>query len=61
MKRLLLILVLPLAGCSSLELLENRVSCSMDRKQAYVNSMYGPVGVTSKVAPADSEVICKGK
>ena len=59
MKRLaLLLLALPLAGCSTLEAFDNRISCSMDGRQAYVNSMYGPLGVSSKVAASDAKVIC---
>ncbi len=57
-KIFLVFLCMLLSGCASLDFLENRVSCSVDGKQAYVNSMYGPVGVTSKVAKADAAVIC---
>jgi uncharacterized protein YceK len=59
MRKLALILaVMVLAGCSTLEAFDNRVSCSMDGWQAYVNSMYGPVGVSSKIAAADAKAIC---
>lgn len=54
-------LALLLSGCAAVDVLENRVSCSADGKHAYVNSLYGPVGVTSKIAPADAKVICKEK
>lgn len=61
MRYTLLVTLGLLSGCSSLEMLENRVSCSADGKYAFVNSMYGPVGVTSKVAASDAKVICKEK
>lgn len=50
-----------LTGCASLGSMDlsNRVSCTLDGKQALVNSMYGPLGVTSKVAAADGKVLCK--
>ena len=59
MKYLLLILLLPLTGCATLEMLDNRVSCTVSGDQAYVNSMYGPIGVSSKIAKQDADAICK--
>ena len=60
MKKLLPLAMLALlSGCSTLEMLDNRVSCTVDGGQAYVNSMYGPFGVTSKIAEKDGVVICK--
>ena len=54
MKKLLPLAMLALlSGCSTLEMLDNRVSCTVDGGQAYVNSMYGPFGVTSKIAEKD--------
>ena len=61
MRLLATLAALLLCGCSTLESLENRVSCSADGKHAYINSLYGPVGVTSKIAAADAKVICKEK
>ncbi len=61
MIRLLFALALvSLTGCASLDgMLDNRVSCTLDGKQALYSSMYGPIGVTSKVSDSDSGVICK--
>ena len=49
-----------LTGCASLPSvdLSNRLSCTLDKKQAFINSMYGPLGVTSKVAAADGKALC---
>lgn len=58
MKLCLLLLTVLLSGCSTVSSFDNRVSCSLDGKEAYVNSMYGPLGVTSKVDKRDAEVIC---
>lgn len=58
MKFVLLILAFLLSGCSTLETFDNRVSCSMDKQEAYVNSMCGPIGVTSKISPKDAKEIC---
>jgi hypothetical protein len=58
--KILLIACLALSGCGTLEkTFANRVSCSLDRQEGFVNSMYGPVGVTSKVAKEDAAVMCK--
>lgn len=49
------------AGCATLETaLENRVLCSLDRKQMAFISWYGPLGVGAKIAPADA-VLCGSK
>lgn len=59
MKRLFLALTaVLLAGCSTVSSFDNRVSCSLDKQEAYVNSMYGPLGVTSKIDKRDAQVIC---
>lgn len=55
---LLAITAAALCGCSTLEAFDNRISCSMDGKHAYLNSMYGPLGVASRVTPADAKAIC---
>lgn len=62
MRPLLLLPILALlGGCSTLDkVLENRVSCTLDRKQALYSSMYGPIGITSKVSEGDSTTICGG-
>lgn len=61
MKFILLFSVTVLSGCTTLKAFDNRVSCSMDRQEAYVNSMYGPIGVTSKVSAKDAKEICAPK
>lgn len=49
-----------LAGCSSLDrIMENRVSCSLDRTQGAFISWYGPLGISAKIAEADVEQMCK--
>lgn len=53
-----ILVILALSGCAQLEMLDNRVSCTVGGDQAYVNSMYGPLGVTSKISQKDSENIC---
>ncbi|MBP8102355.1 MAG: hypothetical protein KAY54_10785 [Burkholderiaceae bacterium] len=45
-----------LAGCSS-NPLANRISLPLGGNEAYVNSMYGPIGITSKVDPQDAEIL----
>lgn len=49
-----------LSGCSTFnpELLDNRVSCTLGRDTALYSSMYGPIGITSKVSQKDSPIIC---
>ncbi len=63
MTRLALILAatFTLAGCATLDGLglENRVSCTKGGTTALYSSMYGPLGVTSKVAQVDADEICK--
>jgi hypothetical protein len=56
MRLLLILLPALLVGCSS-NPLTNRISVTLDGKDAYVNSMYGPIGVTSKIDPKDAEVL----
>lgn len=66
MKHLKLAMLVPmlmvLSGCSSLpidwEKFENRVSCTKGGGIALYSSMYGMLGITSKVAPTDAAVIC---
>ncbi len=59
MKYLLIPIVALLTGCAATDFLTNRVSCTVDGAKAMVNSMYGPVGISSKVDQADADVICK--
>jgi hypothetical protein len=48
-----------LSGCSTANLLTNRVACTVDGKQAHYVSLYGPLGIASKVDESDAAVICK--
>ena len=50
------IAALVLSACSS-NPLTNRLSMTLAGDEAYVNSMYGPIGVTSKIDPKDAEII----
>ena len=57
MKRILLIAAVLLAGCStSPKWLENVAACSVDGKEAYVVSKWGPIGIASALKPAS---LCK--
>lgn len=60
MRIALILLALSLGGCSSLKgTFENRISCTLDGQKALISSMYGPIGITSKVADGDAQVACK--
>jgi len=51
-----------LTGCGSMKgQFENRASCTLDGKQMLVASMYGPIGVASKISAADAAVVCAAK
>lgn len=59
--RLILALVLAasLTGCADFKgVFANRLSCTLDRTAAFMNSLYGPIGITTKVAEADAVVLC---
>lgn len=46
-------------GCASLEeALVNIPACAIGEQKAYVLSMYGPIGIGSKLSPASGKVIC---
>ena len=56
----LILLSLLLAGCGSNPLagkFTNRVMLTLGEDEAHVNSMYGPLGIASKVDAKDAEVI----
>lgn len=62
MRLLALIPVALLAGCASApKWLENRLSCTVDGKEAHVLSKWGPVSIGSKLADADARVVCQGQ
>jgi hypothetical protein len=54
--RYLILLSVLLAGCSN-NPLANRISLPLGGNEAYVNSMYGPIGLTSKIDPQDAEIL----
>jgi hypothetical protein len=55
-----LTLALFLGGCASLKgEFENRLACSANSDQAYLVSMYGPVGLATKVSSSDIPELCK--
>jgi hypothetical protein len=58
--RSILVVVLPMTGCGSLERqFENRLLCTMAKDRAMVASMWGPIGIASNVRDADAAVMCK--
>jgi len=62
MKKLLIVamLAITMSGCATLgDQLENRVSCTIDGKKAFFNSMFSILGITYRVDEKDAAVICK--
>lgn len=60
MKPILLILAVLASGCDTLaKYTENIAACSLDRTELVVASMYGPVGIASKVRKADAAAVCQ--
>lgn len=57
-KAVLIFAMVPLAGCSSLSTLENRVACTADGKEMLYASMYGPIGIASRVDEKDAKLLC---
>jgi len=48
-----------MSGCSTIERqFENRISCTIDKSQYYVVSLWGPLGIASKIAKSDGEIVC---
>lgn len=61
MKKLLIVamLAITMSGCATIsEQLENRVSCSVDGKKAFFNSMFSILGITYRVDERDAKIIC---
>ena len=55
-----LLTVFGLTGCGTFKgQFENRVTCTVDKSQALVVSKYGPLGIASEIAEADTKIICK--
>lgn len=49
---------LAVSGCASFEkTFANRIVFTADGKSAMVNSMYGPLGIASKVDPEDAKAM----
>ena len=59
MKRVIILCAVLLTGCGSASMLENRVTCTVDKSEAHVVSKWGPVGVASKIAASDARVMCQ--
>jgi hypothetical protein len=49
-----------LSGCGTVPeaLFSNRVSCTVAKDGAMYVSMYGPIGIASKIEQIDADVIC---
>lgn len=47
-----------LTGCATIGQFDNIVSCAKAGDIAVYSSMYGPLGVSSKVREADAKAIC---
>lgn len=60
MKTLLILAVtLCLTGCSSLKgTFENRAVCTVSGSQMMTVSLYGPIGIASKISAEDSAAVC---
>lgn len=50
------LLAIYLSGCAHME---NRVSCTVAKDEAFVNSLYFSIGITSKIDARDAAVLCK--
>lgn len=56
MKHLLLAALLLLTGCVTMD---NRVACTVAMDKAFFISQYGGLGISSEIAEADAEAICR--
>ena len=57
MKSTIIIAALLLSGCGTM--LENRVACTVDGKEAHFISKWGPTGIATKIADGDAKALCK--
>ena len=58
MKPTIILIAVLLSGCSTLEKqFANRITFSADGKSAFVASMYGPLGIASKIDPDDAKAL----
>lgn len=46
-------------GCSSFQLLENRIACSTDLAELFFVSRYGTIGISADVSPKDARRTCE--
>jgi hypothetical protein len=53
-----LLALFALSGCAQLSKLENRVACTPDGKEMLYASMYGPIGIASRVDAKDAKALC---
>lgn len=57
-----LALALSLTGCANLKgMFANRAACTVSGEELLIASMYGPIGIVSKIDPADSAAVCAKK
>ena len=62
MRTMVVLAAVLLSGCSATKgTFENRVSCTLDGSNMFVSSMYGPIGITSKISSADAKTVCQIK
>lgn len=62
MKHIIIIAAILLSGCSTLEKqFANRIVFAADGKSAFVASMYGPLGIASKIDPDDAKAMIEKK
>lgn len=48
-----------LQGCSSFQVLENRIACSTDLAELFFVSRYGTIGISADVSPKDARRTCE--
>ena len=48
-----------ITGCSNTKLLANRVVCGVSGNDGFIVSMWGPMGLGSKIDSDDSLTICR--
>ncbi len=54
-----LFLALSLAGCADTRFLENRIVCTVDKQHAHAVSVWGPFGISSRIAASDAAIVCR--
>lgn len=58
MRRLLILLLTSLStGCSTVGKFDNRLTMTLSGDRAFVNSLYGSVGITTEISQADAQVL----